>query len=1328
MANDLPTPRQASGGNNPSSSRVRADLRAVLDSVLEGSRLNGRNVLPCLAALIIAKWDACNGELELPAWDLPPEEHSEALSKALKRTSERVSQRDCAANELLNFSSGIEFHVSLGIDEKAEIYQGIVGWLRPLDLGTSADRQLAADAFEDALRLLAPDLRDDSDDWVSFITPEPVIDLMLELANPVPGERIYDPCFRVGGLLVGAAHRLRAAALASSRRGDARQAVISGVEADSFMYLIGQCRLLLAGIDSPKLDLTDRMPRNPSADRFDCILSAPPWSGSRLLEDAYLKHAMEHLSPGGRAVVTLPEGLLFRAESSDLRKELLSDYRVDGIVSLPAGAFEPYTSIPVSLILFSRAAPRSAVRFASVSPMAWDAIGPGGSPEGDDGRSRDHGFVHEPEFGSEVAAVIVSDGSGAPLRRFSRGAFLRDISDLIAHRRELSAGTVPPDVEVWEVPVHELVLRDHELVAKRSGSKMLDSDLERLVVADSSLRVETLELVAEVYGGRPYDRNVTTERRDQGDVVAGLLRAGDLIDEGRIIRPPSLFLTSAGKAYAQEKDFLRPGDLVVTTAGTVGRIGFIEDVKGTVGVLAAENTALVRTREGITPQFLAALLRSPAYRNWLSGHATGTAFRRLSLPVLRTLKVPIPPRPVQEAVLAELAGTRADTLAVLYRLLSGTASNPVAAWLETPLAAELAAGGAVGGSGGMDRLVEAANGLRGIVVPTTARTVTFDDDDLSICLWLEATKDAAAALDDIVSIPSGTGRLAILQFALTQFHKALGTLGEAEGRTVERLRSFTRAMTELAEREIHTMQRAITLAIDVDPADIFVRVTSEVRLRVTNASDVPLRNVRVTARPPDGTDTTGEFSYLADGETRDLAFAVRAQDATHPLPIAVSWRGRRLDGTPVQGASNVSLLVRAAGGAVVRGDLGASPYIVGSPVDRREMFFGRDDVMQRIARHLGDGDHANVILLEGNRRTGKTSILRQIGKTANLSGWIPVYCSLQDAESVATEDCFRLLARCTGWSLYDAGVETWFPGLPARDPGKPFKLAFRSALVQAFAGGNAFETFRLYLSAAVETASPRRVLLMLDEFDKLQEGIDAGTTSPQVPENIRHLLQHQPGVCAIITGSRRLKRLREEYWSALFGLGYRVGVSALTEADARRLVTEPVADRLEYLPRARDRVVELCAGHPFLIQSLCSRVFDQMAEGNDRIVTLDAVDRAATEMVRDNEHFRTLWDYAGSARRRLLLALCDRLADGSDPVNLGLLQMKLHDKGLPLRRDGELADDITELRELELLEFDSAQRRGVYRLAVPLMAKWLLVNVDFDDLVVRARDEAEDQP
>ena len=57
------------------------------------------------------------------------------------------------------------------------------------------------------------------------------------------------------------------------------------------------------------------------------------------------------------------------------------------------------------------------------------------------------------------------------------------------------------------------------------------------------------------------------------------------------------------------------------------------------------------------------------------------------------------------------------------------------------------------------------------------------------------------------------------------------------------------------------------------------------------------------------------------------------------------------------------------------------------------------------------------------------------------------------------------------------------------------------------------------------------------------------------------------------------------------------------------------------LPQACQRVVELCACRPFLVQSLCNRVFEQVAAGNSRTVTLDIVEEAATGMVRDNEHF-----------------------------------------------------------------------------------------------------------
>ena len=543
-----------------------------------------------------------------------------------------------------------------------------------------------------------------------------------------------------------------------------------------------------------------------------------------------------------------------------------------------------------------------------------------------------------------------------------------------------------------------------------------------------------------------------------------------------------------------------------------------------------------------------------------------------------------------------------------------------------------------------------------------------------------------------------------------------------------RLRSLTREMVEIANREVHAMQRAVAVDIGVDTPELIVGITDEIQLKVTNSSDVPLRSVAVTARPTDEPAAVPQvigIGYLPESETRHVPVEVRATDSTQPLSIAVTWNARRLDGMPVQGVKEVPLPVSSSKDAAHTCDLGYSPYIVGNPVDRDEMFFGRERTMERIRRQLGGG-HANVVLLEGNRRTGKTSILQRLEKVEIPPGWIPVYCSFQDVDSVATADVFRLFARRTGEALADAGIETWVSDLPRPDSRQPFKRAFRDALMRAFSDGHPFETLEVYLTAAIEAAEPRRILLMIDEFDKLQEGIDGGITSPQVPENIRHLLQHRLGLGAIITGSRRLKRLREEYWSALFGFGYRIGVSALPKEDAGRLVTEPVAGRLRYLPQARDRLVELCACHPFLIQSLCNRVFEQAATGSSHTITLDMVEQAAAEMVGDNEHFQTLWGYAGSERRRLVLALCDRLAAGADAVNVHLLRIKLLEHGVRIRRDTDLADDVAELRELELVDFDESYRNGTYRLSIPLMATWLRKNVDFDDLVLRAKQEAEE--
>ena len=176
-------------------------------------------------------------------------------------------------------------------------------------------------------------------------------------------------------------------------------------------------------------------------------------------------------------------------------------------------------------------------------------------------------------------------------------------------------------------------------------------------------------------------------------------------------------------------------------------------------------------------------------------------------------------------------------------------------------------------------------------------------------------------LDGVESIPRGAGRLAILEFALSRLNEALRVLKGAEGSVVGRLRSFTRAMVESAEGEVRAMQESIRLHISPEPAEVTVATTSEVELRVTNSSAVPLRSLHVSTRPPVG---AGQLPYLADGETHRFPLTVHPRDATRPLRIVVSWGARRIDGTAVGGEVDVSLRVLSTREAVRSGDLGSS--------------------------------------------------------------------------------------------------------------------------------------------------------------------------------------------------------------------------------------------------------------------------------------------------------------------------------------------------------------------------------------------------------------------
>lgn len=137
-------------------------------------------------------------------------------------------------------------------------------------------------------------------------------------------------------------------------------------------------------------------------------------------------------------------------------------------------------------------------------------------------------------------------------------------------------------------------------------------------------------------------------------------------------------------------------------------------------------------------------------------------------------------------------------------------------------------------------------------------------------------------------------------------------------------------------------------------------------------------------------------------------------------------------------------------------------------------------------------------------------------------------------------------------------------------------------------------------------------------------------------------------------------------------------------------------------------------------------------ERYSRSVGVTVVDEAARELVRDNEHFASLWDYSsqgpvtGRHRRHLILLRCAQAVKHGDHLNFASLQELLIQSGIEIT-DEALDIDLTYLRELELIAFSGDLYDSEYALTIPLMADWIEQHQDADVIVSQARTESEEE-
>jgi type I restriction enzyme M protein len=211
-----------------------------------------------------------------------------------------------------------------------------------------------------------------------FRTPRHIIRLMVELMAPGAKDVICDPACGSAGFLVAASEYLRQHHPEVLREAKLKkhfhQEAFHGFDFDNTMLRIGSMNMLLHGIENPDIVYRDSLAQDHAGEeeKYTLLLANPPFAGSldfetvakdlqqivktKKTELLFVALFLRLLKPGGRAAVIVPDGVLFGSSTAhkELRRILVEEQKLDGVISLPGGVFKPYAGVSTAILLFTK--------------------------------------------------------------------------------------------------------------------------------------------------------------------------------------------------------------------------------------------------------------------------------------------------------------------------------------------------------------------------------------------------------------------------------------------------------------------------------------------------------------------------------------------------------------------------------------------------------------------------------------------------------------------------------------------------------------------------------------------------------------------------------------------------------------------------------------------------------------------------------------------------------------------------------------------------------------------------------------------------------------
>jgi len=363
-----------------------------------------------------------------------------------------------------------------------------------------------------------------------------------------------------------------------------------------------------------------------------------------------------------------------------------------------------------------------------------------------------------------------------------------------------------------------------------------------------------------------------------------------------------------------------------------------------------------------------------------------------------------------------------------------------------------------------------------------------------------------------------------------------------------------------------------------------------------------------------------------------------------------------------------------------------NPYITGSPLRGREVFFGHEDDFAYVRQRLIAEKDGIVMLFVGARRSGKTSIMFQILEGRLGETFMPFFVDMQGLAGVVSGDR-EFFEQVAALVLEGVGDE---------------RLV---AEYYDFAEGNPILTFDRLLGDIQQLFPDRRLVFLIDEAEFLKAKVDQGEFSGAVLTYMASVLESRR-VSFCFTGSRGLGESGGAEWQWLMGKGDYREISFLGPEDTRRLIQQPVAGHVSYGEGVVDAIYDLTFGQPFYTQVICTYGVDY----------LNGVQRHTLEREDLGEVVRTIvenpppqliyeWDELNPPEQIAVSLLSEESEGPGFGVRAEELVASIRDNNYPLTlSEDALHITLEGLYERQWLDRDEA---GAYHVQMDLFRQWI---------------------